>query len=128
MIWCAVLPLIYSKICHALWHCMSSSNQNWCDSTVLSSFPANIKCGDVQEIYPSLSNFDQRICSAITLFSALLNSHFAFLDIFTSIDFSFAMLIVHNIILVFNLQGFEMHFAILKERISHAFLNCVDVN
>ncbi len=64
----------------------------------------------------------------IVLFSALLNSHLSFLDIFTSIDFSFTMPTVHDIIVVFNLQGFKMHFAILKDYISHGLLNCVDVN
>lgn len=94
------------------------------DMQIRSSEETDSKCSDVKETYPSSSKFDQRVYLVITLFSALLNSHFAFLDIFTSIDFSFAMLIVHNVILVFNLQ----YFAILKNCISHALLNCVDVN
>lgn len=65
--------------------------------------------------HPSSSKFEQKVYLVITLFSALLNSHLAFLDIFTSTDFSFAMLIVHNVILVFNLLGFEAYFAILKD-------------
>lgn len=98
------------------------------DMQIRTSEETDSKCSNVHKTYPPSSNFDQRVYLVIALFSALLNSHLAFLDIFTSIGFSFAMPTVHNVILVFNLQGFKMYFAVLKDCISHGLLNCVDVN